>query len=247
MIFFRSLVYFLFLITSTVFYSSAIILAGWVLPFEKRCRIANSWGMANIAMLKLICRLDYRIVGLEKLQSNNCIIMSKHQSAWETMSLRGLLPPAQAWVLKQELLSVPLFGWALKRCHPIAIDRAEGRKAVKQVLKQGIDALNKGRWVIIFPEGTRVASGQRKKYGIGGALLAERSGYPIIPIAHNAGDFWRRRDFKKYPGTIDVVVGDPISSKGKKASHINREVESWIEMQMEKLQGKNQPLSRISS
>ena len=239
MIFLRSLVYFVFLVFSTLFYSSTIVLIGWALPYEKRCRIANSWGMVNIAMLKLICRLDYNIVGLEKLQPNNCIVMSKHQSAWETISLRGLLPPAQAWVVKIELLSVPLFGWALKRCHPIAIDRSAGRKAVKQVLEQGIDALNKGRWVVIFPEGTRVAPGKRKKYGIGGALLAERSEYPVIPIAHNAGDFWRRRDLRKHPGIVEVVVGDPISSKGKKASQINREVESWIEAQMQKLQHGN--------
>jgi len=189
-------------------------------------------------MLKLICRLDYSVVGLEKLQSNNCIVMCKHQSAWETISLRGLLPPAQAWVLKRELLSVPLFGWALKRCQPIAIDRSAGRKAVNQVLELGMDALTKGRWVVIFPEGTRVAPGKRKKYGIGGALLAERSEYPVVPIAHNAGDFWRRRELKKYPGTIEVVVGEPISSIGKSASQINREVESWIETQMEKLQEK---------
>jgi 1-acyl-sn-glycerol-3-phosphate acyltransferase len=195
--------------------------------------------MLNMAMLKLICHLDYKIEGLEKLQERNCIVMSKHQSAWETISLRGLLPPAQAWVLKRELLSVPLFGWALKRCNPIAIDRNAGRKAVKQVLEQGMNALNKGRWVVIFPEGTRVAPGKRKKYGIGGALLAERSEYPVVPIAHDAGYFWRRRDLKKHPGTIEVVVGDPISSKGKNASQINKEVESWIEGQMEKFHGES--------
>jgi len=238
MIFLRSLAYFSFLVISTIFYSSALVLGGWSLSYEKRCRIANSWGMANIAMLKLICRLDYSVVGLEKLQSNNCIVMCKHQSAWETISLRGLLPPAQAWVLKRELLSVPLFGWALKRCQPIAIDRSAGRKAVNQVLELGMDALTKGRWVVIFPEGTRVAPGKRKKYGIGGALLAERSEYPVVPIAHNAGDFWRRRELKKYPGTIEVVVGEPISTIGKSASQIKREVESWIETQMEKLQEK---------
>lgn len=237
MILLRSMVYFLFLVLSTVFYSLVLVMAGWVLPFEKRCRIANSWGAVNNVMLKLICGLDYRVVGLEKLRYGNCIIMSKHQSAWETISLRGLLPPAQAWVLKRELLTIPLFGWALKSCEPIAIDRGAGRKAVKQVLQQGLEALNKGRWVVIFPEGTRVAPGTKKKYGIGGALLAERSNYPVIPIAHNAGNFWRRRDLKKYPGTIDVVVGDPISPKGKKAHQINREVETWIESQMQKLPG----------
>jgi len=236
MILIRSIIYFVFLVVSTVFYSTLLITGGWALSYNTRCRIANSWGMANLAMLKLVCGLDYKISGLEKIQSGNCIVMSKHQSAWETISLRGLLPPAQAWVLKKELLSVPMFGWALNQCRPIAIDRKAGRKAVKQVIQQGLEALEKGRWVVIFPEGTRVAPGKRKKYGIGGALLAQRSKYPVIPVAHNAGDFWKRRDLKKYPGTINVVVGDPIITDGKTASQINQEVEGWIESKMQEIQ-----------
>lgn len=115
------------------------------------------------------------------------------------------------------------------------IDRKSGRKAVRQLLKIGTERLQQGRLVVIFPEGTRVAPGEHKRYGIGGALLAEKSGYPIIPIAHNAGVFWRRRDIKKYPGTIQVVVGPTIESKGLSASEINQKVEEWIEGAVEKL------------
>lgn len=239
MIFIRSLLYFISFLFTTIYYATRLGFTGTATPFENRCRFANSWGTTNLRLLKFFCRLDYQIEGFENIFKGNCIVMSKHQSTWETISLRGLLPPEQSWVLKRELLSVPIFGWALKKCEPIAIDRNAGRKAVRQVIEKGTEALEKGRWVIIFPEGTRVEPGERKKYAIGGAMLAERSGFPVVPIAHNAGQFWKRRDLKKYPGIIKVVVGDPITSSGKKASEINKEVEYWIEMQMEKIQHKD--------
>jgi 1-acyl-sn-glycerol-3-phosphate acyltransferase len=132
-------------------------------------------------------------------------------------------------VIKRELLWTPFFGWAMAAYRPIAIDRSAGRRAVKQLLDEGRGCLEAGRWVIIFPEGTRVAPGQRGRYGIGGALLAEKTGYPVLPIAHNAGVFWRRRDFRKYPGVVDLVVGEAFPPKGQRAAEINRRVEDWIE------------------
>jgi 1-acyl-sn-glycerol-3-phosphate acyltransferase len=161
--------------------------------------------------------------------------MAKHQSAWETLALRGLLPNGQCWILKQELLRVPVFGWALASMRPIAIDRNAGTKAIKQVIAEGTAALSEGRWVVVFPEGTRVAPGERGKYNIGGAMLAERSGYPIVPIAHNAGVFWRRRALVKYPGTIDLVVGPLIATEGRRATAIIADVENWIESKVASL------------
>ncbi len=143
--------------------------------------------------------------------------------------MRGLFPPEQAWILKRELMWIPLFGWALAAVGSIGINRSSGRSAIKQVIAKGTERLQKGRLVMIFPEGTRVAPGERKRYGMGGALLAEKSGYPIIPVAHNAGVFWRRRGVKKYPGTIQMVIGQPIDTKDKKANEIIAEVEEWIE------------------
>ncbi len=233
----RSSVYFAYLCVSVVLYASALMIAWRILPFEARCRLANHWGRTNLTVLRLVCGLDYRMQGSERLPAGNCIIMSKHQSTWETIALRALLPPAQTWVLKQELLSVPFFGWALRVCEPIAIDRGAGRKAVRQVIDQGVAALRRGRWVVIFPEGTRVAPGERKKYGIGGAMLAEHAGFPVVPVAHNAGVFWKRRGLKKFAGTVDLVFGDPIPTEGRKASEILREVEAWIEARVEALPG----------
>ena len=236
----RSIVFFLLMVISTVFFGLILAIFGWVLPFEFNSKIANAWGRTNLFLLRITCGLDYKIIGWENIPDTPCIIMSKHQSAWETMALRGLLPSNQAWVLKRELMFVPIFGWALAVVNPIAIDRKSGRKAVKQVIEQGLERLAQNRNVIIFPEGTRVAPGTKKRYGIGGGLLAEKADYPVIPIAHNAGVFWRRRGLKKYPGTIEVVIGEPIETDGKNAAEIMQSVENWIEGQVEQLPDSNE-------
>lgn len=223
------------MVISTTFFGLIMAIFGWLLPFEINSKIANAWGRTNLLLLRLTCNLKYKITGFENIPDSPCIIMSKHQSAWETMALRGLLPSKQAWVLKRELMFVPIFGWALAVVNPIAIDRKSGRKAIKQVIEQGIKRLKQNRNVIIFPEGTRVAPGTKKRYGIGGGMLAEKAGYPVIPIAHNAGVFWRRRGLNKYPGTIEVVIGEPITTEGKTASEIMQTVESWIEAQVANL------------
>jgi len=223
------------MVVSTVCIATPLSIFGWFMPYRQRCQISNVWGGVNIWLLGKLCGLHHEIRGKENLPKGNTVVLSKHQSAWETMALRYILPPEQAWVLKRELLWVPFFGWALALVEPIAINRKAGTKAVKQVISQGVDQLKKGRNVIIFPEGTRVAPGDKKRYGVGGALLAQKAGVPIIPIAHNAGNFWRRRDIKKYPGVIQVIVGEPIDTKDKTAAEINLEVETWIESQLEEM------------
>ena len=155
--------------------------------------------------------------------------MSKHQSTCENIGLRGILKPEQSWVLKQELMRVPFFGWGLRFTGSIPIDRSAGRRAVLKVVELGSQRLAEGRYVIIFPEGTRTVPGQRKRYGVGGGMLAQCSGAPVIPVAHNAGVFWRRRGVKKYPGTVRVVIGPAIPSEGRKTGEIMQDVEEWIE------------------
>jgi 1-acyl-sn-glycerol-3-phosphate acyltransferase len=140
-------------------------------------------------------------------------------------------------VLKRELMWIPFFGWALALLHPIAIDRGSGRKAIEQVVAQGRDRLRSGIWVVVFPEGTRVAPGTRRRYGIGGAVLAAETGYPVVPVAHNAGTFWPRRSFFKRPGTVRAVIGPVIESRGKTAEEIRDLAETWIENKMRELEG----------
>ena len=235
MILLRSLIYQIFFIGSTLVFSFVIVLVAGMASDTLIARLARSWAQANLVALRLICRLDYRVQGIEHLPQEPVVVLCKHQSAWEIIALRALLPFEQSWVLKQELMRLPFFGWAMKRLHPIPIDRAAGRRAAAQLIREGERLLNAGRWIVIFPEGTRVAPGARRPYAIGGAMLAERTGRPVVPIAHNAGYFWGRRRFVKYPGTIDVVIGPMLETQGRKAGEINAAVEEWIETTLEAL------------
>ncbi|MFA7632574.1 MAG: lysophospholipid acyltransferase family protein [Thiohalomonadaceae bacterium] len=199
-----------------------------VLPYRLRYRLLTRLGHFVIWWLAITCKLHYRISGQENIPSNTAIILAKHQSAWETFALQLIFPP-QTWVLKRSLFYIPIFGWGLMMLKAIGIDRAAGRKALQQVVQQGTARLNEGIWVVIFPEGTRTAPGERRKYNIGAAVLAKKSGYPIVPVAHNAGVFWPRNSILKHAGTIDVVIGPVIYPTGKGSAEINDLAESWIE------------------
>jgi len=225
----RSLAYLLAMSLSVVLYSIPLGVLGWAMPTAWLSTLGAQWARFNLFALRALCGLRFRVSGLEHLPSTNTILLSKHQSTWETIAFLAILPTPQTWVVKQELLRVPLFGWSMARFKPIAIDRNAGRKAIRQLLDQGLRALEDGRWVVIFPEGTRVAAGERGHYGMGGALLAEKAGRAVVPVAHNAGSFWARRDIRKYPGVVEVVIGPPIETRGRRAAEINRDVEEWIE------------------
>ena len=198
-------------------------------PFEWRYRFFSQWNRFNVWWLEITCRIRYEVVGRENIPASNAIVLCKHQSAWETIALPLCLPPL-AFVIKRELLWIPFFGWGLALLEPIAIDRMARRRAINQLLVQGRERLEAGRWVVVFPEGTRVAVGSKRTYALGGALLAERTGYPVTPVAHNAGEYWPRRQFLKRPGTITLTFGPVIESTGKSAAEINALAESWIEM-----------------
>jgi 1-acyl-sn-glycerol-3-phosphate acyltransferase len=203
-------------------------------PFLWRFRFIRGWSRFNLWWLEVTCGLGYRVEGKENIPECNGIVFSKHQSAWETFGLQVIFPP-HVWVVKRELLKIPLFGWGLAMMESIAIDRQAGRKAMREVVNQGITHLKKGRWVMIFPEGTRVPLGKKVRYKPGGAMLAARCGHPVVPVAHNAGAFWTRRSFIKRPGTIRVVIGPLIETKNRSAAEINRLAESWIEATTEEL------------
>ena len=169
---------------------------GWLLPPAWRYQVARSWCAVQIFALRAICGLRWRIEGAEHIPRRSHIFFSKHQSTWETLALVVFLPP-QVHVLKRELFKIPFFGWGLASLRPIGIDRKAGRNAVEQVKRQGRERLASGRCVMIFPEGTRVLPGQTSRYRMGGAILAADTGVPVIPIAHNAGEYWPRHSFIK--------------------------------------------------
>lgn len=194
----------------------------------------RQYAVLNIVILKYLCGVKYEIIGRENIPNETSIIFSKHQSTWETMALQ-LIFPSHSFIVKRELLWLPFFGWGLASMRPVAINRGTGRKAISQLLKKGKALLDTGRWLVIFPEGTRVPAGQYKRYKIGGALLAAHSGYPIVPVAHNAGEFWPKRGFLKKPGTVKIVIGPLIQSRDRKAEDILKDAESWIETTMMKI------------
>ena len=203
-------------------------------PFAVRYGFISQWARLNLWWLRRVCGLGYVVEGREHIPDESSVVLCKHQSAWETLALQEVFPP-QVWVMKRELLRVPFFGWGLAMLEPIAIDRSAGKKAMRQLIEQGSAALERGRWVVIFPEGTRVAPGRRGRYALGGATLACESGRPVVPVAHNAGEYWPRRGFLKRPGTIRMVIGPPIETAGRRPSEVNREVEEWIESTMARI------------
>ncbi len=233
MLFIRSLLFWSGLVASLVFFLVAGLL---VFPFspQVRFRVLSGWARFCLFWMKVTCNLDYVVDGKENIPDKPGIVFCKHQSNWDSLVLQNIFP-MQTWVLKRILLWIPFLGWGLAMLKPVAIDRSAGRQALKQLVEQGTQRLQEGYWMIIFPEGTRVAPGQKGKYHIGGAVLAEKSGAPVVPVAHNAGEFWPRRGLVLKAGTIKVCIGPVIDSQNRTASEINKLAETWIENKMEEI------------
>jgi 1-acyl-sn-glycerol-3-phosphate acyltransferase len=212
---------------------------GFIVPIGMLNFPAGAWAARTYANLilqwaKLTCGIKYEVTGWENVPKTPVIAMAKHQSAWETVFMQAKFPP-QCWIVKRELLWLPFVGWSLLAIRAIAIDRKNGHSARDQIVEQGTRRLQQGMWISIFPEGTRIAPGKRGRYGIGGALLATRSGFPILPIAHNAGEFWPRYAFRKHPGTVKVVIGPLIRTEGRDVISVNNDVQDWIEGRMQEI------------
>lgn len=205
-------------------------------PFRPitRYRIIGSWTRITLWFVWHVLGIRYRVIGQENLPANASVILAKHQSAWETLAFQKIFPPL-CFVLKRELLRVPFFGWGLAQMPVVAIDRAAGKDALGQVVEQGRKRLQEGFWVTVFPEGTRVAPGMSRRYKIGGAWLATHAGVQVVPVAHNAGEFWGRNAFLKREGEVVVSIGPPIDAAGRKPDDVNAEAEAWIEAEMRRL------------
>ncbi len=230
MIFLRSLVFLICLVLLTPPYS-LIALLTFPLPAISRYRVISFWSRIVLWLLRVLCDIRYVVRGRENIPSAPSIILCKHQSAWETLALQAVFPP-QTWVMKRSMLLVPFLGWGLAMLRPIAIDRSAGRAALKQVTEQGRDRLQRGLWIVIFPEGTRMAPGTVGRYGIGGAWLATHTGALVVPVAHNAGEYWGRNALRKFPGTITLSIGAPLDPAGLKPAELNEKVQAWIEGEM---------------
>jgi len=211
----------------------ALSLLTWVLPAKLRHRIIIYWTYFGIFWLRVTCGVKYKLIGAENIKrlSSPVVVMSKHQSTWETLYLQGLFFPA-CTILKRELLRIPCFGWGLLGLNAIGIDRANPRLALKQVKEGSSNRISRGYNIIVFPEGTRIPPGARGKYARSGADIAINTNVSIIPVAVNSGHFWPPKKFNKIPGVITVVVGPPISPENKTSRELSEDVENWIESQM---------------
>jgi 1-acyl-sn-glycerol-3-phosphate acyltransferase len=225
----RSILFTAFFLLFTFCYAIFFAIASVFLSWRSRYALANTWGSVLLAALRVLCRLDFKVEGAHHIPAGEaCIALIKHSSAWETFAQVVLLPP-QVWVLKRELTWIPFIGWGVRQLHAIAINRGAGSAAVRQMIEQGRDRLAHGQWIAVFPEGTRMPPGETRRYGVGGAAVASETGARIVPVAHNAGYFWPRRGLLKQPGTIRVVIGAPIETRGRDPREINEEAQRFIE------------------
>jgi 1-acyl-sn-glycerol-3-phosphate acyltransferase len=227
--FLRSLLFTVFFLLFTFLYATMFVLVGPFLPWRSRFEFARVWASTLLGALRALCGLGYVVEGREHLPAGeSCVVLMKHSSTWETIAQAAILPP-QVWVLKRELTWIPVIGWGIKLLHGIAINRGGGGAAVRQMVDEGRQRLAAGEWILVFPEGTRMAPGQTRRYGVGGAAIAAETGARIVPVAHNAGYFWARRGWLKKPGTIRVVIGAPIEARGRDPRAINEEAQAFIE------------------
>ncbi|WP_028995153.1 lysophospholipid acyltransferase family protein [Azonexus hydrophilus] len=233
----RSTLFMTYAIIWSVLSAPLVVIAGpllggvWAYRFGRVWRLGTQWGVENLLGIRP------QVIGRENMPDEACVIMAKHQSAWETMTLQDCVPDDAfcVFVLKQELLKVPFVGWGLAAMKMISIDRNAGKNALDQVVTQGRERLKQGYYVIIFPEGTRVAPGEKRRYKPGGAYLATHVGCKVVPIAHNAGEFWPRQAFLKKPGTVTISIGPAFDATGMSEMDVNQRVEDWIEAEMRRI------------
>ena len=231
----RSLLFALYQMILTPIYATLVLLLFWLPPLP-RFRFITGWCLLNLVGARVICGIRHRVIGAENIppRADPHVVMSKHSSTWETLSLNFLFPPL-AFVAKKELLSIPFFGWAFTLASPITIDRKAGHDAMTQLVTQGRERLRQGFWIVVYPEGTRIRAGTRAHSKSGGARLAIPLGIPNVPEAHQAGYMWPKGVLGKQAGTVTVSIGPPIRPEGDDMQRLIGEVESWIENEVARL------------
>ncbi len=240
----RSLVFIAFVFATALVYGLVVLPLFWA-PRDFLWGFVLSYCRLSLWAGDFFCGLKVVVEGQENLPDTASVIMIKHSSSLETY---GHVPffPRTAWVIKREVLWIPFFGWALQLIfRPIAIDRGSGARAVKQVIQQGKERLAEGIWVSVFPEGTRMPPGETRKYGVSGAALAKEAGVMIVPVAHNAVDFWQRRELTKRPGTVRFCIGPPIDAADREPRETNLLVQAWIEDKMREISSAYQQAEQV--
>jgi 1-acyl-sn-glycerol-3-phosphate acyltransferase len=229
----RAIVFLIFQAVSLSIWAILFVLIGPLLPFSTRYRFAMRWPAMTIWAARMILGIRYQVIGQENLPDGPAILLSKHESAWETLFYPSFFQRDLCFVFKRELLWIPFFGWGIALLRMIAINRGKGDAAFAQIVKKGRKVLQQDhRWMVFFPEGTRVLPGKKVRFKTGGARLAVATNTPVIPIAMNSGDLWPRKSFIKRPGLITVSIGPPILPENEDANTLMAKVESWISKEM---------------
>ena len=231
----RSALYFVFLVVTVVPWATAAVLYSIFVRGERLYWVCAGWLGVSIWGARVICGVQARVQGRENLPDSPVVLLSKHQSAWETLAFPTLMPKPLCYVFKRELLWIPFFGWAMARMDLIHIDRSKRAEAWSKVAEQGRRFMAQGNWVIMFPEGTRTPRGSQGIYKHGGTRLAIETGRPVMPVAVTSARCWPRKSFVLRPGIVDISIGKPIDSTGRDADSLMREVETWIEAEMRRL------------
>jgi 1-acyl-sn-glycerol-3-phosphate acyltransferase len=233
MIALRSALFLAILIVFTPFWWAIVMLSA---PFSRhtRYRVIIGWTCVAMWLIRRLLGIEHEVRGRQHIPPEPSVILSKHQSAWETIAYSSIFPP-HVYVIKRELLWIPFLGWGLGLMSPIAINRAHRKEAMQRLIDLGGERLRQGFSIMVYPEGTRVAVGRRGIYKLGGAVIAVNNGAKVLPVAHNAGLVWPRNSFRKYPGKVTVVIGPAIDTAGLTAEQVIRRVEEWIEGEMELL------------
>ena len=234
----RSLLHFFWMGVTVIPWALAVVLTAPFVSRDTVYKMCAAWLTLAVNSGTLLLGIHNRVSGMENLpteKTSPAVLLVKHQSTWETFSMVALMPHPLAFVFKRELLYIPFFGWAMGRMDMIHIDRSQRAQAFNKVVEQGKRLLARGTWVIMFPEGTRIALGQKGHYKTGGTRLAIETGAPVIPVAVTSAKCWPRKAFLKTPGVVDISIGKPIPSAGRQPEELMREVEAWIEAEMRRL------------
>ncbi|WP_395055528.1 lysophospholipid acyltransferase family protein [Polaromonas sp.] len=242
----RSVLHLLWMIVTVIPWALAVLIFSLFGSSTQIYWLCTGWLRLAVSGGTVILGIQNRVTGMENLptgQTSAAVLLLKHQSTWETFSMPTLMPHPLAYVFKKELLYVPFFGWAMARMDMIHIDRSQRAQAFNKVVEQGRRLMSQGVWVIMFPEGTRIERGQQGVYKTGGTRLAIETGAPVIPIAVTSAKCWPRKAFIKKPGIVDISIGKPISSVGRKPEELMQEVQAWIEAEMRRLDPEAYPES----
>lgn len=234
----RSVLHMLWLILTVIPWALFAVIASLFVSSTTMYWLCARWLKLAVDSGTFILGIENRVTGMENLptgEKSPAVLLVKHQSTWETLTMPAIMPHPLAYVFKKELLYIPFFGWAMARMDMIHIDRSQGKRAFSKVVEQGKRLMEQGTWVIMFPEGTRIPRGQKGEYKSGGTRLAIQAGVPVIPIAVTSAKCWPRKAFIKKPGIVDISIGKPISSVGRRHDELMLEVENWIESEMRRL------------